>query len=65
MAANTSHAVVAGIPEAMFHGSSRTPARSRLRSRPGFPRSLHLMPGPSKCRRCWSRARSHRRTSRR
>src|SRR6476620_3289765 len=65
MAANTSDAVVEGIPEAMFQRFVENAGPSKPRSRPGFPRSLHLMPGPSEFRRCWSRARSHRRTSRR
>src|SRR6266540_3860416 len=53
------------FPRRCSSGSSIMSARSRLRSRPGFHRSLLLMPGPSACRRCWSRARSHRRTSKR
>jgi pimeloyl-ACP methyl ester carboxylesterase len=62
MAANASDAVVETFPRLCSSDSSTMSARSRLRSRPGFPRSVLLMPGPSAFRRCWSRARSHRRT---
>ena len=64
MAANSSDAVVEGIPGPCSSGSSIMPAGSRLRSRPDFPVRCSDARAIG-CRRCWSRARCHRRTSRR
>jgi hypothetical protein len=66
LAANTSDAVVKGIPEVMFQRfvDNVGPLKAQIKAgfRPGSPLPT---PGPSKCPCCWSRARSRPRTSRR